>query len=67
MWKDSTGIVPLKDNGRLFNASNDKVDILTRKYQSVVMHKDPALFPAMKDITVKVEAVKKTPPENQPT
>ena len=39
--KDSTGISPLKDNGRLFNASKDKADILNRQYQSVFTHEDP--------------------------
>ena len=39
--KDSTGISPLKDNGRLFNASKDKIEILNRHYQSVFTHEDP--------------------------
>ena len=39
--KDSTGIAPLKDNGRLFNVSKDKADILNRQYQSVFTHEDP--------------------------
>ena len=38
--KESTGISPLKDNGRLFNASKDKADILNRQYQSVFTHED---------------------------
>ena len=43
LCKDSTGIAPLKDNGRLFNASKDKADILNRQYcQSVFTHEDPA-------------------------
>ena len=32
--KDSTGIAPLKDSGRLFNTPKDKADILNRKYIS---------------------------------
>ena len=39
--KDSTGIAPLKDNGRLFNASRDKTDVLNRQYQSVFTQEDP--------------------------
>ena len=39
--KDSSGIAPLKDNGRLFNASKDKADILNRQYQSVFTQEDP--------------------------
>ena len=66
--KDSTGIAPLKDNGRLFNSSKDKADILNRQYQSVFTQEDPDssipdpdgnLFPAMKDISVTKEGVKK--------
>ena len=66
--KDSTGIAPLKDNGRLFNASKDKADILKRQYQSVFTHEDPDSsipdpeddpFPAMKDITVNEKGVRK--------
>ena len=66
--KDSTGIAPLKDNGRLFNSSKDKADILNRQYQSVFTQEDPDSsipdpdskpFPAMKDISVTEEGVKK--------
>ena len=39
--KDSTGIAPLKDNGRLFNTSKDKADIPNRQYQSVFTQEDP--------------------------
>ena len=42
MRKDSTGITPLKDNGRLFNCSKDKANILNRQYQSVFTHEDSA-------------------------
>ena len=30
--KDSSGIAPLKDNGRLFNSSTDKANILNHQY-----------------------------------
>ena len=39
--KDSTGIAPLKDNGRLFNASKDKADIFNRQYLSVFTRENP--------------------------
>ena len=73
--KDSTGIAPLKDNGRLFNASKDKADILNRQYQSVFTHEDPESsipdpegdpFPAMKDITVNEEGVRKLLQKSNP-
>ena len=70
LWKDSTGIAPLNDNGCLFNASKDKADILNRQYQSVFMQEDPGSpiphpdgdpFPDSKDIkcTVSEEGVRK--------
>ena len=33
--QDNTGISPLKDNGRLFDAARDKANILKRQYKSV--------------------------------
>ena len=38
LLKDSTGITTLKDNGRLFNASKDKADILNRQFFSRIFH-----------------------------
>ena len=65
---NKTCITPMKDNGRLLNASKDKADILNRQYQSVFAQEDPGpLIPdpdgdpflAMKDITVKEQGVRK--------
>ena len=66
--KDTTGISPLKDNGRLFNASKDKADILNRQYQSVFTHEDPdtqvpdpdgVSYPDIEDIHVSEDGVSK--------
>ena len=66
--KDSTGIAPLKDNGRLFNASRDKADILNRQYQSVFTQEDPDTqvpdpdgkpYPDMKNVYVSEDGVRK--------
>ena len=68
MRKDSTGISPLKDYGRLFNASKYKADILNRHYQSVFTHEDPDStipdpdsdpFPTMHPFTVSEEGARK--------
>ena len=65
--KDSTGIVPLKDNGRLFYPSKDKLDILNRQYQTVFTHEDPDSsvpdpdgdpFPDMTNFTISEESVR---------
>ena len=73
--KDSTGISPLKDNGRLFNASKDKADILNRQYQSVFTHEDPDStipdpdgdpFPTMQPFTVIEEGVRKLLQKSNP-
>ena len=37
----TTGVSPLKDNGRLFNSPKDKADILNRQHKSVFTHEDP--------------------------
>ena len=66
--KDSTGIAPLKDNGRLFNASKDKADILNRQYQYVFTQEDPDTkvpdpegkpYPDMNNILVSEDGVRK--------
>ena len=66
--KDSTGIASLKDNGRLFNASEDKADILNRQYQSVFTQEDPDIqvpdpdgkpYPDMNSIYVREDGVRK--------
>ena len=68
LCKDSTSVSPLKDNDRLFNAPEDKADILNRKYQSVFTHEDPDIpipdpdgdpYPDIEQITVTDEGVRK--------
>ena len=68
LGKDSTGIAPLKDNGRLFNASKDKADILNRQYQSrftqedldtQVPDPDGKPYPDMNNIYVSEDGVRK--------
>ena len=66
--KDSTGVSPLKDNGRLFNSPKDKANILNRQYQLVFTHEDPDIpvsdpdgdpSPDMEQITVTDVGVRK--------
>ena len=66
--KDTTGVAPLKDSGRLFNAPKDKAEILSRQYQSVYTQEDQdspvpepegVPYPCMKDFTVTEEGVEK--------
>ena len=66
--KDTTGVAPLKDNGRLFNAPRDKAEILSRQYQSVYTQQDQdspvpepegVPYPRMEDFSVTVEGVEK--------
>ena len=73
--KDSTGVSPLKDNGRLFNSPKDKADILNRQYQSVFTHEDPNIpvpdpdgdpYPDMQQITVTDEGVRKLLQKSNP-
>ena len=73
--KDSTGVSPLKDNGRLFNSAKDKADILNRQYQSVFTHEDPDIpvpnpdgdpYPDMEQITVTDEGVRKLLQKSNP-
>ena len=75
LWKDSTGIAPLKDNGRLFNASKDKADILNRQYQSVFTQEDPDTqvpdpdgkpYPDMNNIYVSEDGVRKLLQKSNP-
>ena len=44
--KDNTGISPLKDKGRLFNAPKDKANILNRQYQSTFTQEDTNQVPS---------------------
>ena len=73
--KDSTGIAPLKDNGRLFNTSKDKADILNRQYQSVFTKEDQdtqvpdpegKLYPDMNNIHISEEGVRKLLQKSNP-
>ena len=73
--KDSTGIAPLKDNGRLFNASKDKADKLNRQYQSVFTQEDPDTqvpdpdgkpYPDMNNIYVSEDGVRKLLQKSNP-
>ena len=66
--KDTTGVSPLKDNGRLFNTARDKADILSRQYQSVYTKEDQdspvpdpegTPYPRMEDFSVTEEGVEK--------
>ena len=66
--KDTTGVAPLKDNCRLFNAPRDKAEILSRQYQSVytqevqdspVPEPEGVPYPRMEDFSVTVEGVEK--------
>ena len=41
--KDNTGISPLKDKGRLFNAPKDKANILNSQYQSTFTQEDTVM------------------------
>ena len=67
LWKDTGGIAPLKDNGRLHADSKEKADILNRQYESTWTREDktniPAPdgnpFPSMKDIHVTKEGITK--------
>ena len=43
--KDKTGLAPLKDKGRLFNAAVDTANILNRQYQSVFTQEEPGEAP----------------------
>ena len=74
--KDSTGIAPLKDNGRLFNTCKYKADILNRQYQSVFTQEDPDTevpypegkpYPAMNDMQVSEEELGKLLQKKQST
>ena len=65
--KDNTGISPLKDKGRLFNAPKDKANILNRQYQSTFTQEDinqvPSPsgipYPDMEDIEVDKAGIRK--------
>ena len=65
--KDNTGISPLKDKGRLFNAPKDKANILNRQYQSTFTQEDTNQvpspsgipYPDMEDIEVDEAGIRK--------
>ena len=65
--KDTSGVAPLKDNGRLHADPKDKADILNRQYESTWTKKDTSdiptqdgvPYPAMPDIKVNKECVAK--------
>ena len=67
LWKDTGGVAPLKDNGRLHADPKEKADILNRQYESTWTREDktsiPAPdgnpFPSMKDIHVTNEGITK--------
>ena len=40
LWKDTSGIAPLKENGRLHAEPKDKADILNRQYESTWTKED---------------------------
>ena len=66
--KDSSGVAPLKDRGKMHVDPVDKANILNRQYESVYTREDeegyiPCLdgqpYPSMPDITVSKEGVVK--------
>ena len=65
MWKDTSGIAPLKENGRLHAEPKYKADFLNRQYESTWTKKDRGSiptpegqpFPAMPKISVTKEGV----------
>ncbi|MCG8077787.1 MAG: reverse transcriptase family protein, partial [Candidatus Thiodiazotropha taylori] len=65
--RDSTGVAPLKENGRLHDDPKDKADILNRQYQSTWTREDKTNipepegdpFPSIQDIKVTREGVEK--------
>ena len=65
MQKDTSGIAPLKENGRLHAKPKDKADILNRQYESTWTKEDRSSiptpegqpFPAMPEILVTKEGV----------
>ena len=65
MRKDTSGIAPLKENGRLHAEPKDKADILNRQYKSTWNKEDRSSiptpegqpFPAMPEISVTKEGV----------
>ena len=67
LWKDTGGVAPLKNNGRLHADPKEKANILIRQYESTWTREDKTSkpvpdgkpFPSMKDIQVTYEGVKK--------
>ena len=65
--KDNTGISPLKDKGRLFNAPKDKTNILNSQNQSTFTQEDTCHvpspsgtpFPDMEEIHIDEDGVRK--------
>ena len=67
MKKDSSGIAPLKDNGKIHSDPLDKANILNRQYESVFTREDtrdiPPMtgrpYPAMPEIEISTAGVNK--------
>ena len=65
MWKDTSGIAPLKASGRLHAEPKDKTDVMNRQYESIWTKEDSSSiptpegqpFPAMPEISVTKEGV----------
>ena len=65
--KDTGGVAPLKENGRLHADPKDKANILNRQYEltwtqedtNVILLPDGEPFPPMKDVHVSTEGVTK--------
>ena len=65
--KDNTGLAPLKDKCRLFNATVDNANILNRRYQSVFTQEEPGeapcpdglSYPDITEFTVTVSGIQK--------
>ena len=73
--KDSSGIAPLKDNGRLFNSPTDKANIRDHQHHSVYTREDLSSatpdpdrtpLPDMDNITVTEQEVKKLLQKSNP-
>ncbi|XP_076461741.1 uncharacterized protein LOC143294196 [Babylonia areolata] len=65
--RDSTGVSPLRDQGRLFASPKEKANILNHQYKSVftreksskILTPSGVSYPAMAEITIDKEGVRK--------
>ena len=72
--KDNTGILPVKDKGRLFKALKDKANILNRQYLPTFTQEDTNLvpspsgipYPNKEDIEVDEAGIRKLLQKNSP-